>query len=111
MWIALLINYWKPVAVILLIGGVYLYGYNIGYNKSDGVWQHRVEEAKTAAQKLAADKSAEYQEELTKQKTALTKAKRSLANELSTNAALRTCVVSDQFLQTYDAVATGASAR
>lgn len=111
-FLSLILANWKAIA----IGVVFLAWSYVAYSHGEAHTQAKWEAATIEAQKEAqaahdrlqaiADKaSREYEASAAKQRLAIATLNRRLKNEISTNAALRTCVADDGWLQIYNAAA------
>jgi ElaB/YqjD/DUF883 family membrane-anchored ribosome-binding protein len=112
---------WRLLAVLMLLGAIYAYGYTNGRDKSNKDCEAILQEIKDVRQKQidellkdADKKSQEYEEQKQKETETLMQTKASLKDEQVKNKVYYSCHAGTEFLQLYKDVAAGsgsASAR
>ncbi len=110
--LSLLLNNWKPILLAVAFLGWSYAAYSHGEAHTQAKWneatieaQKEQEVSRVKLQAIADKASREYEANAAKQRTAIANLNRRLKNEISTNAALRSCVANDSWLQIYNAAA------
>ncbi|MES2181050.1 MAG: hypothetical protein V4493_03005 [Pseudomonadota bacterium] len=110
--LSLVLANWKPILLAVAFFGWSYAAYSHGEAHTQAKWdeatieaQKQQEASKVKLQAIADKASREYEANAAKQKVAIAALNRRLKNEISTNAALRSCVFDGNFLSLYNSAA------